>query len=152
MQGDHDSSRVARDELVLGSGSTLPKSPNSTTIVEKSVKTTTVQQIPHKPDFSQSSRMVSRFKSDEFSTTLADRIKIRNSECTSGQYSDSVANRIIAPQRSSSRKIYECRFAIFGAWAAKNKVVISEPTIPQIAEFFSYLFHEKNLKPATIAG
>ena len=29
---------------------------------------------------------------------------------------------------------------------------ISDPTIPNVANFLNYLFKEKNLKPSTIAG
>ena len=29
---------------------------------------------------------------------------------------------------------------------------VAKPTIPQIADFFNYLFTDKNLKPRTIAG
>ena len=63
-----------------------------------------------------------------------------------------MADRIKAPQRPSSRRLYETRWAIFELWCQQNKVVSTEPSISDIAEFFNHLFTVKNFKPATIAG
>ena len=41
---------------------------------------------------------------------------------------------------------------LFEHWYQQNKVVISEPTTSNIADFFIPLLSIKNLKPATIAG
>ena len=40
----------------------------------------------------------------------------------------------------------------FELWCQQNKVVSTEPSISDIAEFLNHLFTVKNLKPATIAG
>ena len=44
------------------------------------------------------------------------------------------------------------RWSIFGKWCEERQVDISDPTIPDIANFLNCLFKEKNLKPLTIAG
>ena len=49
-------------------------------------------------------------------------------------------------QEDSQRK------SIFGKWCEESQVNISDPTIPDIANFLNCLFKEKNLKPSTIAG
>ena len=67
-------------------------------------------------------------------------------------FSEQVAERIKAPQRPSSRRLYESRWSIFELWCQQSQVVSSEPTISKIADFLNYLFTVKNLKPATIAG
>ena len=73
-------------------------------------------------------------------------------ESNSGRFSSEVAERIKAPQRESSRKVYQSRWAIYGQWCSQNKVDITSTTVPQVAEFLNYLFTVKNLKPATITG
>ena len=69
-----------------------------------------------------------------------------------GGFSVEVADRIKAPQRESSRQVYDSRWAIFQKWAQENQMDVTKPTIPQIADFFNHLFTDKNLKPRTIAG
>ena len=66
--------------------------------------------------------------------------------------SQSVAERIKAPQRFLSRRVYESRWAILEAWCNKNQVGLHQPSLSSIADFLAYLFAEKNLKPTTIAG
>ena len=73
-------------------------------------------------------------------------------ESNSGRFSSEVAERIKAPQRESSRKVYQSRWSIYGQWCTQNKVDITSTTVPQVAEFLNYLFTVKNLKPATITG
>ena len=70
----------------------------------------------------------------------------------SGRFSSEVAERIKAPQRESSRKVYQSRWTIYGQWCSHNKVDITSTTVSQVAEFLNYLFTVKNLKPATITG
>ena len=73
-------------------------------------------------------------------------------ESNSGRFSSEVAERIKAPQRESSRNVYQSRWAIYGQWYSQNKVDITSATVPQVAEFLNYLFTVKILKPATITG
>ena len=54
--------------------------------------------------------------------------------------------------RSELRRIYQSRWSIFGKWCEESQVDISDPTIPDIANFLNCLFKEKNLKPSTIAS
>ena len=65
---------------------------------------------------------------------------------------EEVAKRIKEPQRHSSRRIYESRWSIFGNWCEESHVDLSDPTLPDAANFLNHLFKERNLKPSTIAG
>ena len=40
----------------------------------------------------------------------------------------------------------------FESWCKENQVDFKKPSLSSIADFFNYLFNEKNLKPTTIAG
>ena len=135
VSGNSDSPRVARDALVLGSSGSIHKSTPTATIVGDSVETTPQQQIPHESGVSQSPCLASGFEKQ-----------------SSGRFSAEVAERIKAPQRESSRKVYQSRWSIFGKWCDQNQVEVTSATIPNVAEFLNYLFTEKTLKPATISG
>ena len=63
-----------------------------------------------------------------------------------------VAERIKAPQRECSRKVYQSRWAIYGQWCSQNQMDSTSGTVFQVAEFLNYLFTVKNLKPATVTG
>ena len=101
----------------------------------ETVETTPQQQIPHESGVTQSPCLASGFE-----------------EQGSGRFSTEVADRIKAPQRESSRKVYQSRWTIFGKWCHLNQVEVTSATIPNVAQFLNYLFSEKNLNPATITG
>ena len=67
-------------------------------------------------------------------------------------FSSPVASRIEAPQRSSTRTVYEAKWAIFVRWCESSQVDFRSPSVKQIADFLLHLFQEKNLQPSTIDG
>ena len=67
-------------------------------------------------------------------------------------FSGEVATRIEAPQRRSTRAIYESKWAVFVRWCEEHKVDVGSPSIKQIADFLLFLFQEKHLQPSTIDG
>ena len=67
-------------------------------------------------------------------------------------FSSPVASRIEAPQRRSTRAVYEAKWALFVRWCESSQVDFRNPSIKQIADFLLYLFQEKNLQPSTIDG
>ena len=135
MQDDSTGSRVARDAMVLGSGGSLDQGTPTAPSLEDTSETATFQQVPEQRGVPESTCVASGFQ-----------------ESNSGRFSSEVAERIKAPQRESSRKVYQSRWAIYGQWCSQNKVDITSTTVPQVAEFLNYLFTVKNLKPATITG
>ena len=135
MQDGSTGPRVARDAMVLGSGGSLDQGTPTAPSLEDTSETTTFQRVPQQCGVPESTCVASGFQ-----------------ESNSGRFSSEVAERIKAPQRESSRKVYQSRWAIYGQWCSQNKVDITSPTDPQVAEFLNYLFTVKNLKPATISG
>ena len=63
-----------------------------------------------------------------------------------------VAERIAAPQRSSTRTIYKSKWALFEKWCRENLVDFSTPSVKQVSDFFMYLYQDLNRQPSTIDG
>ena len=132
---DDSSTRVAQNALVLGSSESVNQTPITTTSLASSVKTTIQSEVPSESHVSESACLAPRHHSESLESL-----------------SEQVADRIKAPQRPSSRRLYESRWSILELWCQQNKVVSAEPSISDIAEFLNHLFTVKNLKPAIIAG
>ena len=67
-------------------------------------------------------------------------------------FSVEVAERIAAPQWSSTRTIYKSKWALFEKWCRENSVDFSTPSVKQISNFFMYLYQDLNRRPSTIDG
>ena len=67
-------------------------------------------------------------------------------------FSVEVAERIAAPQRSSTRTIYKSKCALFEKWCRENSVDFSTPSVKQVSDFFMYLYQDLNRRPSTIDG
>ena len=134
-QVDPDCSRVAQHALVLGSGqhvcseSSLPSKRGEP--ADPTVQSVSPQRSPR----AQPPRLAPRASSIQ----------------TQG-FSDEVATRIEAPQRQSTRAVYESKWSIFVKWCESHKVDFGSPSLNQVAEFLLFLFKEKNLQPSTIDG
>ena len=62
-------------------------------------------------------------------------------------FSEAVATRIEAPQRRSTRSVYEAKWTIFTKWCISNQGPVNS-----VADLLMYLFEERNLQPSTIDG
>ena len=67
-------------------------------------------------------------------------------------FSEAVAARIEAPQRGSTRSVYEAKWAIFTKWCLTHQVDFRAPPVRSVADFLMYLFQDRKLKPSTIDG
>ena len=67
-------------------------------------------------------------------------------------FSGAVAARIEAPQRGSTRSVYEAKWTIFTKWYLCNQVDVRAPPLKAIADFLLHLFQDKKLQPGTIDG
>ena len=67
-------------------------------------------------------------------------------------FSEAVAARIEAPQRRSTRSVYEAKWTIFTKWCLTNQVDFRSPPVKSVADFLSHLFEDKKLQPSTIDG
>ena len=126
LQNHHDCTRVAKDVMVFGSGGSVYKTPSKTSLVGESVDSNIQQQTSQQSSLPESSCLASGV-SHEYS----------------GRFSEEVAECIKEPQRHSSRRIYESRWSILGKWCEESQVDISDPTIPDLANFLNHLFKEK---------
>ena len=67
-------------------------------------------------------------------------------------FSEAVAARIEAPQRRSTRSVYEAKWTIFTKWCVTNQVDFRSPPVKSVADFLMHLFEDKKLQPSTIDG
>ena len=136
VQATLDSTGLAKSDLVsrfdtVGTGRTSSTSAHSNT-VEATRQSTGLRQ--------------------ECSDAQPSRVDDRYAELISQGYSKPLAERICAPQRQSTRALYNSRVAGFVSWSKDNGLDGSNPTILSIAQFFEYLFEVKKWKPVTIRG
>ena len=133
---DHcNSPRLARDDLGLGPSAALNRDPTSTTSVKTSSQTVPQLCVSQQSTISQPPRLVSR-----------------SGQLQEQGFSVEVAERIAAPQRSSTRTIYKSKWAVFEKWCRENPVDFSTPSVKQVSDFFMYLYQDLNRRPLTIDG
>ena len=133
LQENHsDCSGVAQHALVLGSSDHVLSDP---TEPAQPVDTTFQSDPSQKSDKPKSPCMAPR----------ATAIKEQG-------FSEAVATRIQAPQRGSTRSVYETKWAIFTKWCITNKVDFRAPPVKSVADFLMYLFEDRKLQPSTIDG
>ena len=124
--------RLARDTLVLGPTAALNRGPTSTSSVKNSSQTVPQLCVPQQSSASQPPRLVSR-----------------SGQLQEQGFSVEVAERIAAPQRSSTRTIYKSKWALFEKWCRENSVDFSPLSVKQVSE---YLYQDLNRRPSTIDG
>ena len=135
QQNNSDCSRVAQHALVLGPGSNVKPDPSvSAQHVQPSVSA--IQPGP------------SQEPGEPEPTCLAPRASAIKEQ----GFSEAVAARIEAPQRRSTRSVYEAKWTIFKKWCLSNQVDFRAPPLKAIADFLLHLFQDKQLPPGTIDG
>ena len=134
-EGHIDRSRVAQHAMVLGSGGSVFSDPSLSTHSSRPSDTTIQRSLSQGSDQPEPSCLAPR----------AEAIREQG-------FSGPVATRIEAPQRSSTRTIYEAKWAVFVRWCQTSQVDFRSPSIKHIADFLLHLFQEKNLQPSTIEG
>ena len=136
MQEAHsDCPGVAQHALVLGPGDHVQSGPSQPAQPGQAVNTAIQSDPSQKSDKSKSPCMAPRA------------IAINKQG-----FSEAVAARIEAPQRRSTRSVYEAKWAIFTKWCISNQVDFRSPPVKSVADFLLYLFEVKKLQPSTIDG
>ena len=135
QQNNSDCPRVAQHALVLGSSCNVQSNPTM------SAQHTKLSVSAFQPGPSQEP-----VKSEP--TCLAPRASAIKEQ----GFSEAVAARIEAPQRGSTRSVYEAKWTIFTKWCLSNQVDFSAPPLKAIADFLLHLFQGKKLQPGTIDG
>ena len=127
--------RLAMDALVLGPNAALNADPTPISCVNDTPQTVPQPNVSQQSTVAQPSHLLSR------SGQLQEQI-----------FSVKVAERIAAPQRLSTRTIYQSKWSLFERWCRENLVDFSSPTVKQISDFFMYLYQDLNRRPSTIDG
>ena len=136
VQENHsDCPGLAQHGLVLGLGEHVQPSSHQSAQPAKPVNSTLQSDPSQESDKSESACMAPR----------ATAIKQQG-------FSEAVAARIEAPQRRSTRSVYETKWAIFTKWCIANQVDFRSPPVKSVADFLLYLFEDKKLQPSTIDG
>ena len=135
QQDNPDCTRVAQHALVLGPGSNVKPDP-------------TVSAQHTQPGVSAIQPGPSQEPGESESACLAPRASAIKEQ----GFSEAVAARIEAPQRRSTRSVYEAKWTIFTKWCLSNQVDFRAPPLKAIADFLLHLFQDKKLQPGTIDG
>ena len=134
-KNDSNCPGVAQHALVLGPSGTVQPDPIEPASAAQSPDTALQSDPSQESPKSQS-------------PCLAPRAIAIKGQC----FSEAVATRIEAPQRGSTRSVYEAKWAIFTKWCLSNKVDFRLPPIKSVADFLMYFFEERKLQPSTIDG
>ena len=136
MQENHpDCFGVAQHALVLGPSDHVQSDPTEPAFLAQPVNTALQLDLSQKYDEPKSPCMAPR----------ATAIKEQG-------FSEAVTTRIEAPQRGSTRSIYEAKWTIFTKWCVTNQVDFRAPPVKSVADFLMYLFQDRKLPPSTIDG
>ena len=134
-QNDINRPGLAQHALVLGSDQSIKSDSLQSSLGEEPGDSTFQRPSPQELESSKSACLAPRASS------------IRRQG-----FSEEVAARIEAPQRSSTRAVYKSKWAIFFKWCESNQVDFRSPSLKQVADFLLYLFKERQLQPSTIEG
>ena len=135
QQNNSDCTRVAQHALVLGPGSNVKPDP-SVSAQHAQPSVSAIQPGP------------SQEPGESEPTCLAPRASAIKEQ----RFSEAVAARIEAPQRRSTRSVYEAKWTIFKKWCLSNQVDFRASPLKAIADFLLHLFQDKQLQPGTIDG
>ena len=58
----------------------------------------------------------------------------------------------MAPQKASTRLVYQGRWKIFQAWCSDRHLDPYQVSIPQVADYLLFLFSERKISPRSIEG
>ena len=136
VQKDHyDCPGVAQHALVLGLGDHVQSGPPQPAQPAQSTDTALQSDPSQKSDKPKSPCLAPR----------ATKIKEQG-------FSETVAARIEAPQRISTRSVYAAKWTIFTKWCITNQVDFRSPPVKSVADFLIYLFEDRKLQPSTTDG
>ena len=90
--------------------------------------------------------------SQQSTTFQPPRLVSKSGQLQEQGFSVEVAERIAAPQRSSTRTIYKSKWALFENGYRGNSVDFSTPSVKHISDFFMYLYQDLNRRHSTIDG
>ena len=135
MPDNPDSSSLADPVMVQSPPRSFSRSSSKASHHRKSVKTDRQTLFPLQSSSSQ-----------------ATCLEVARGNLQKQGYSEEIANRILGPQRKSTRRLYGSRWDKFCTWCKSKETNPLKTTTPMIAEFLNYLFTVKKFSPGTIEG
>ena len=136
MQENHcDGLGVVQHALVLGPASHVQSNPIKPARCAQPIDTALQSDPSQKSDKSESPCMAPRAP-----------------RASASGFSKAVAERIEAPQRGSTRSVYEATWSVFTKWCLTHQVDFRAPPVKSVADFLMYLFQDRKLQPSTIDG
>ena len=135
LSRNSNSTKLATTSMVCKSSKHKSRRSHKTSSNKEAVKTAPLANISSKSQTSQSTCMESKL------STLQEQ-----------GFSKKVAERISKNQRNSTLNLYQSRWTKFLEWTGIEEDDINHITIPQIADFLTYLFEEKKFSTSTIEG
>ena len=135
LSRNNNSSKLAKTKLVCKSSKHKSGRSHKTSSSEKAVKTAPSQCVPSTSSISEPPCLESKL-----------------SQLEKQGFSKKVAERISKNQRNSTLNLYHSRWARFLEWTGMEEDDIDKITIPQIADFLTFLFEEKQFSTSTIDG
>ncbi len=130
-----DSSSLGKSSLVPGPSTASGSRTISTTPVEEASETITSITV-----------------SQPTGNTQPTRLEIIKQHLQKKGFSQQASETISGHHRESTSKLYQFKWALFADWCNRREIDPLKASIPTVADFFLYLFHEKNLKMSTIKG
>lgn len=134
-QDGANSPQLAQSGLVPGPIGSSGRPSIEPASVEQTPLATRQSHIPQQPLPVRSTRLAS----------LCQRIRQEG-------FSEKVAKYAAAPQRDSTRRLYDCHWQSFSHWCGERDTDPSSASISTLAEFLVFLFEVKHFNPRTIAN
>ena len=133
LQNPAGSPSVAQANLVCRGSESAVRFSLGTTSTTKTVKATSNSSLPPEPLDLQTPRLAI----------------IKQANLRDG-FSVEACSLMADSLRESTLKQYESRWKLYVSWCETNEVSPVDPTIPQLADFLTYLFKERNLLPKSV--
>ena len=126
MQDNHSNCpRMAQHALVLGSSGHVKLGPSGPAQSAQPAKTALQSDSSQESSKPKSAYMTSRV------SAIKEQV-----------FSEAVSAQIEAPQRGSTRSVYEAKGTIFTKWCFSNQVDFRAPPLKSIADFLLYVFQD----------
>ena len=135
VQYHSDCTILGEPELVPRALETVEDSTPSTSCKEKPTEATSDKRFSFGPRVSKVKRLAASKKALKKSG-----------------FSKRVRDRVVAPQKASTRRMYLSRWNNFCSWCKMENIEPEEATVPQIADFLLFVFEELVLTPKTVEG
>ena len=85
-------------------------------------------------------------------TVPPSRMEVKLRELRTAGFSEEVASFIAKPCRDTTLAVYEGKWKVWCSWCGGKQIDPINPTVPQLTNFFFFLFQEKKLAVSTIKG